>query len=898
MKRRRPWTAMSVVATAAAVVLSSGIQTAALAEPPPRIPSHRFFSNNLNLRRLETEIPIEEDVTPYPSPYYTTSLQPTNDDSTQAPSGALVKNAYPVQFDFVLQVTANVALNDLLRDIANVLEEYIFTNMQALEQDNPALSLKGVSLFVTAAARRRLRSLQFTQTVNLDVQGGILLDIRPTADNDVTDVLSNVSTEAQALLTAPNVKQVIEDANIDSVIAVVDENTLEQVDQKQTTEPRSETIPSALNNTTDDNGALEKPSLLSIIFGFVLVAIAAAGLLAYCYIFYRKRQKKLAKRRKMRESVQYQPSSSRKATTTTPKPARNSVAPALTSPPILALPPPAGKIPNSDDDNEDSEGSSYKGIGSGSEDDGAGKDDFFARELQTAASLDEQAWENFQQKKQRSEQQGRVISRNNSAEEPPYSPAHSGSLAMYSAQTSDSLPDTMPNDPEESPRYAKSFPYGDEEGDEEFLTDEGVEWTTEGMDLEANSWEPYSSKVKVADRPKTSTVSSLAAIQAIERSLGQYGSADVRSTDDNDDAGLATSDAVQEVERLSRFVQRYEKKKERRIAREQERRSRSFVTGSVDYDELSGASRSLMGRSIDSTQAADHVSHLDTTYSESPRGMDSYSGYGSLRDEKKTDTGAPSLLHEAPSLSMDETEVTEFTELHTMSEGNDVSQRLGITPFRVQKPVELESDDDDDEGPISPMMQKLGQAEAARNARMAPRDGDSLPTDERRDDRRSKPQELNEQRSSRQQQLQTFQNNRRRAAQQQAGRRRSEPPQQSKSLTSLRDNSAVVDKKPSKSLAALRNTNKAFVDNPSDSNFSPSDEEYSGAPSTAQKPSPKLAPPRELPAPTNPPRRRSGKVDDLRNLFETEEKAPIYPPDQHWQYTGKLSNSRSKSFGN
>jgi hypothetical protein len=177
MKRRRPWTTMSSVATtAAAVVLSSGILAVVLAEPSPRIPSpiHSSSSNNLNLRRLETELPIEEDVTPSPSPYdaTSTSLEPTKDDSTQAPSGALVKEAYPVKYEIVLQVTDSVDLNDLLRDTANVLEEYIFTNLQALEEDNPALSIRGVSLAVTAVVRRRLRSLQITRTVNLDVQGG------------------------------------------------------------------------------------------------------------------------------------------------------------------------------------------------------------------------------------------------------------------------------------------------------------------------------------------------------------------------------------------------------------------------------------------------------------------------------------------------------------------------------------------------------------------------------------------------------------------------------------------------------------------------------------------------------------------------------------------------------
>jgi hypothetical protein len=904
MKRRRPWTTLSsVVATAAAVVLSSGnlavAVALALAESSPRIPSH------LNLRSLQTiiELPMEQDVTSSPTLYVEPtveptaepSAEPTKDDSTQAPSAALVKEAHPVKFRIALLVTDSVDLPNLLQDIANVMEKYIFRNLQALEEENPALSIKGVSLSVTAVARRHLRSLQITRTVNLDVQGGIQLDIRPTADNDVMEVLSNVSTKAEALLTAPNLKQAVTDATIDDVVAVDDENTIDtidtlQVDQEGPTEPPLESNSAeASNNTTDDN----RPSLLSIIFGFVLVAIATAGLVAYGYIFYRKRQKKLAKRRKMRESVEYKPPTSHKATTT---PTRKSVAPTMApppTPPTLALPPPIGKIPNGDDEN-DSEGSSYKGIGSGSEDDAAGKD-AFARELQTAASLDELAWEDFQQMKQRSKQHGRVISRNNSADEADCSPAHCGSLDMYSAQPSSRLPDVMPHDPEESPRFAKSFPYGDEE-DEEFLTESGVEWTTEGIDMEGDSWEPYSSKVKLEiDRPKASTAASLAAIQAIERSMGQYGSEDAGST--NDDAALATSDAVQEVERLSRFVQRYEKKKERRVAREHERRGRSSISGSADYDELSGASRSFVGRSIDSAHGAE-MSHLDTTLSESPRGMDSYSIYGSLRDEKKSETGAPSLL-EQPSdmLSMDETEMTDYTtELHTMSEGNDVTQRLGITPFRVQKPVEYESDDDDDEGPISPMMQKLAQAEATRRA---PREGDSLPTDEQRDDRRSQPQELNEQRLSRHQQLTMDQNDRRRVAQQQNGRRNAGPPQQSKSLTSLRGNSAIVENKPSKSLASLRNTNKAFLDNQSDANFSPSDEDESGGPSTARKPRSRLdPPPRELPAPTNPSRRRSGKFDNLLNLFETEDKSPIYPPDQHWQHSGNLSRSRSKSFGN
>jgi len=61
----------------------------------------------------------------------------------------------------------------------------------------------------------------------------------------------------------------------------------------------------ASSGEENNEDPLTRPSTLSIVFGFLLVAIATMGLIAYGYIFYKKRQKRLRKKRLMQETISY-----------------------------------------------------------------------------------------------------------------------------------------------------------------------------------------------------------------------------------------------------------------------------------------------------------------------------------------------------------------------------------------------------------------------------------------------------------------------------------------------------------------------------------------------------------------------------------------------------------------
>ena len=177
----------------------------------------------------------------------------------------------------------------------------------------------------------------------------------------------------------------------------------------------------------------------------------------------------------------------------------------------------------------------------------------------------------------------------------------------------------MIDDNDAPPKYARSFPYGDEEDEEQ-----GVEWTPQGMGIDHTRSMP-----------------------------------DPRGFSDRSNPDPIISSSLKEIEDLSKFVKRYERQKERRIARERSSHSRSG-----DYDDFNGDG-DILGRSINPTYTGDSVSHLD------------YSS--SMRDEKKFD------VH-----SVDDSAEADYS----YRGANSQPQRLGITPYAVQDPRDFRPPDE------------------------------------------------------------------------------------------------------------------------------------------------------------------------------------------------------------
>jgi hypothetical protein len=853
MKRRRPWASSSTVVT---VLLSTTLWTTPTSEGIPVFPYPQnpdalefmpfpFWDELYETDNRENENPDETNVTPVPTEIQTSSptiMSQNNDNlATKAPSvrvedsTLLLKESFPVSFDLVLSVKPNVDLNDLLKEVKTFLEEYLLQSLQDFtqnNQNNDDITIRFVKLVVTLLARRQMmmlrRHLQQDTTssssreITVQVGGDVQYDI--SGDGDVTPEFAEflLEEELATLLTESKLSEAIGDYDADGIedVLTVEEATIvEGREQPQPAEGTTGDDTTNAANIDPNEGRLERPSTLSIIFGFILTGIAAAGLIAYAYIGYRKRQKRLRRERQMKASIQYRlPSSKQISPASNKRPPSTPQQQQQQQQTMVVTP-----VQTAGDDSSDDE-SSYKGIESVVSEEAPA--DSFARELQFAASLDEQAWENFQRKKDVLDRNEGVVKATNSR-----SPG-AGALEP----------------PGEGSRWAKSFPYGDE------VLEEGVEWTADqGGDV--NDWEPYNSRLSSRAEEKKEeppSVSTAAALQSIERDLARYGvSASAIGDDPEADGGddMTPNDAILEVERLSKFVKRYEKRKERRLNREKERMSRSSdSSGNNSNDPIIG--RSLLNSS-GSPDQTENISYLNNMRSSAATTSQRETEKSSYRQEHVS-----RISSYLGSLSQDPLNAELRSEIMSLSDEEESDQedsiksqqRLGITPFSVQKPEELSFSDD----AMSPMMQTLAKKEAAM--RMARGDhNNSIPIDEQVFDRR------------RAQSDGEYYHN------------------QSNTLGSLRGRNAMLDSR-RPGLSALRTTDAIIDSSQSDFNVgifpSPSDERHETPRSRIPQPRTPKSNTNKYDGGTSP----NPRFNKLRNLFEERPNEAIFPPDQHWQY--------------
>jgi len=634
----------------------------------------------------------------------------------------LIQSILPINFQVELLVVRDTATNNLLRRLERTLEAYFETEYQLLVDENTngisnsaseTLQLGEIDLTLSLVdskwQERRWRRLSYnpsslmrgssrswrrdmqetrqsdTKLMTIDVDGSVNYSIEVDGSVPSPIEIERQWSEAYVDITSQNqLQRVIQDAGIEGVLSLEQVTVEDSGNQSNNDMPNDSTngagnggyngdetdtsnnegVASLYENDENENGnessevnsirkgsesQLERPSTLSIIFGFILTGIAVLGLFGYAYLFYRKRKKKLKKKKKMKESITANAAVAAAAAAASKKNQNNQYYSKKT--------PLSTKAPQSSQSNlnsimlsqAESEETSYKGLGSslGSLEDTS---DPFAKELKLAASLDQEAWNESQRVKQTVERNevSRVGStkpmvgknRNLSTGAPAASVLSSGAMRSKEAEMNAEGDEA---DLEGNPSWVKSFPYGDEPEPEP-----------------ADQWEPYNSVLpplleekKDETNPNEFFALKLNSIgNDVTASRGQS-RLDANITDD-------TSDILSEVSELSKYVRRYEARKDRKTKREEYRNER-LTAGQ-------GMSIGMDGRVNQARSSNDYERTTpSSTKRMQPVTLSSYAG--SFRDARNKETS----INESMSFVSDDEDEEDISMR---------SQRLGISPYR------------------------------------------------------------------------------------------------------------------------------------------------------------------------------------------------------------------------
>jgi hypothetical protein len=600
-----------------------------------------------------------------------------------------VSGQVPFEFTATLRTTAAAERDEaaLLRTVERVWEEYLLARLRkSLGEDRPDLRALDVDLFLTAERHRRRRGRQrrrrldrrrrlqgTTTTYDVAASGtaSLIVDEVVYEPEEVDLIVGQALAEA---LTTDNLQRALDDAvgaggGGGGGAAVVVSGVSSEIG-----------TPDRSSADEDSDGP---PGTARIVFGFLLLALVLASLAFWAALFWKKRRKKLEKRRladlRKSQSVVIGGSSY-------PRQQQQSFAASGSGsvPPILPV------------ESESSSDSSYHGIDSGSTDSDAAASDPFGRELRNAASLDRAAWEEFRRKKLTAEREGRVLSQQSS-------PAVTGGVAYYDAPGSQEA--GIEVDPV---GFGSSFPYGDEPDETvtALTSDDAVRWTAagvaiEGIDREAEDtgdFEPYgdsrsrptlqeswdmdeiltndepatysfmyplkkqtiSTDSPTASDPTSAAVRSASEVTSIGTTVGvpaAAAAADEKNEVNDDSESRVTESQIREVENIAHFLQQYERRRSAQLSmkRELERSGRAAVESAssnpgIQYDATSdsaGAKRNTGYRSVDSGRTAQPAVPVP------------------LKNAARSD---------------------ESSVESELDDDDDVSLRLGISPYKVQIP--------------------------------------------------------------------------------------------------------------------------------------------------------------------------------------------------------------------
>jgi hypothetical protein len=711
-----------------------------------------FLRSNAN--QLAIQIPIDEDVT---SPPYRiqeqmgTSDDVQHDNSTTIPPTTVhvedygvkedaglptrqtgnpqVNQEVPVDVQMRLSVEEGMDYGQLMINVEQFLEQYLEVQYQRLidKQNNDfaltdsILRLQQVDLTVLLVgfpSRRRGLSLKLgrslqeaTHMATMNVEGRVEYSVEVDGGSPFPeDVEQEWNSALNDVMSQPRLDEAITQGGVDGVLRVDQVLLLAQDEQPQDaptfTSNDSGTTPWQDGQPDQDSSELTRPSTLSIIFGFLLTGIAILGLIGYCCIFYRKRKKRLRKQQQIKDTITFPPrnvsglpSSKRNSTGSA---STSNVASSQRSSPSAQLAQVTSPMILTPVEEAFSEDTSYKGIESSIASEDA--PDAFAEELQRAASLDQQAWDQFQRRKQALDLDQEVkLSGPKGKESKGAVP--SPLLGRPSLSSEDELfnqRDAVETDIEGRPSFAQSFPYGDEGaqigdgGNDDDWIENPMTPRSSRYQVPGQQWEPYNSALPPSPTPmeekkdeSSPTQFFAKELQNIEMDLARYGKPEKGSQgvimENPSEDDLSNIDAVSEVEELSRYVRRYEQRRQRRHKREMEVHDRFGVGGAS----TSGQSVSIgMDGQI-------HDRYQNTSYNESttPSSVSTMSSLplppesGARRD---LTSYADSYLNERKhpnigSLSFVSDDEDSQNSEDPTQETSIRSQRLGISPFSASQ---------------------------------------------------------------------------------------------------------------------------------------------------------------------------------------------------------------------
>jgi hypothetical protein len=264
-------------------------------------------------------------------------------------------------------------------EVEHILGDFLF---EKLSQDDygDGVSLRSIDLNATPRSRRalkgnsfepRLRSLQ-TETLSFDITWMAIFEV--AQDSGVTQQALTNDVNAAA-------EEIMEDS--------ASQEELVQAFQASDSEVLSQTVGVSAQAQEPTDDGIGKPSLASIVFGFVIAGLGAIGAGIYLYVFAKKRRKRELKRKQERQG-QYEGYSAAINNTESTMSANAS----LPSPEskFMTLPP-----RQNEDESMVSSSASYEGVTS---EESSGSVSDFTRELELAASLDRRAWIDIQGKRE------------------------------------------------------------------------------------------------------------------------------------------------------------------------------------------------------------------------------------------------------------------------------------------------------------------------------------------------------------------------------------------------------------------------------------------------------------------------------------------------------------------
>jgi len=706
-----------------------------------------------------------------------------------------------------------------------------------------------------------------TKILTISVNGSVNYSMEVDGSAPTPDDIEKQWSEAYMDLTSQNqLQRAIEDANIQGVVRLEDvtqedgsaaggstnnanqggsanAGDLASLYENEAPENFNE---SSGNDTETSDGTettskkssqLERPSTLSIIFGFILTGIAVAGLFVYAYLFYRKRKKRLKKKKKMKETITFS-SAGPAVPPAAPPPNKNqnslyySKSPSQSAPPIQHSS--QAYLNSMMLTQTESEETTYRGLESsvGSED----TSDPFANELKLAASLDEEAWNESKRVKETIEKrQAAPPVLNNSTVSQNRSPNINATVPSLLSDGPMSLEEEDEVDGTGfggNAEWVESYPYGDE-------AQGGRRDNVNKTDVQSSSaeWEPYNSALPplVEEKKDETNPSEFFAqkLKNIENDLSASREKPVEKPRIEPSISDDVSDILSEVSEISKYVRRYERRKDRKIKREEQLNERLAVRETPPY---SSAKKSFSVERDGRFHREPNNTYESPSPSPSqPKRLEPYplSSYaGSFRDAKTQDA-----LQESLSVVSDDAVDPEDISMR--------SQRLGITPYSRSKDEVFYEDGS---------LRKNDKSSSNRTGTTSTRSRSTRTEDDYRYT---------------------------------VGYTR-DPNKSPSRLAHLRANDAIIDNSNSEV-----NVNYGISQIP---NVIPklNNQNSSWAANKPSNPAEKKEPvPAANPQPSNKPRPTSTnkRFDKLRGMFEQKtnaQPAPIYPPGANWQNGGSL----------